>query len=294
MTQRFNLKHLLSVVVIVAIFNVKADDFETVRMKSTAGAGVGAILMDEATLLNPAPLAFFDVTALYFQLGKSDIMVDDSPFGASKANLTSFIISDAGGHFKGSISYQAQVEGEHSKDRYSISIAAPMGEVSSMGVTYRHTKEVLKFDTYDEKSTYDQFTLGIFHALKPQFTIGLLLIDPFKKVPTDTKVILGMQYNYENFLTLMGDVGANYDEDLGNTLLLRAALQVKILEDFYLRFGTFSDKVEESNGNGFGVGWIQPKLVINFAIKNSKFYNYADTLSIKRKKESSFSLAYRF
>ena len=41
--------------------------FQTTRLKSTGGAGVASILMDEATFLNPAPLAFFNLTAVLLQ-----------------------------------------------------------------------------------------------------------------------------------------------------------------------------------------------------------------------------------
>ena len=40
---------------------------QTTRIQSSAGVGVGAVLLDEATLLNPAPMAFYQIGAIYYQ-----------------------------------------------------------------------------------------------------------------------------------------------------------------------------------------------------------------------------------
>ncbi len=42
----------------------RVHDFETTRLKSTSGAGVGSILLEEAAVLNPASLSFFSISYL--------------------------------------------------------------------------------------------------------------------------------------------------------------------------------------------------------------------------------------
>ena len=45
---------------------------------------------------------------------------------------------------------------------------------------------------------------------------------------------------------------------------------MRILDDFYMRFGAFNDKAREEKGNGYGLGWVQPRLAFEFALKNTK------------------------
>ena len=52
-----------------SIANIK-NLHQTTRMQSSAGVGVGAVLLDEATLLNPAPMAFYQIGAIYYQQEK--------------------------------------------------------------------------------------------------------------------------------------------------------------------------------------------------------------------------------
>ena len=70
---------------------------------------------------------------------------------------------------------------------------------------------------------------------------------------------------------------------------------MKIYNDFYLRAGFFDDKIQQEKGSGFGIGWIQPKLTFNFAVKN---YSTFESVILKQEneeiKESSFSVSYRF
>ena len=85
MTQKFKL--IWSRILIVSIALIlssnslfaRVRNFETARLKSTAGAGVGSVLMDESTILNPAPIAFFNVSSVYVARIGTNITSDD-PF----------------------------------------------------------------------------------------------------------------------------------------------------------------------------------------------------------------------
>ena len=57
-------------------------NFETTRLKSTAGAGVASLLIDESTILNPAPMAFFNLASFYIQ--RSDQKTSTTENGIKK------------------------------------------------------------------------------------------------------------------------------------------------------------------------------------------------------------------
>jgi hypothetical protein len=72
-------------------------------------------------------------------------------------------------------------------------------------------------------------------------------------------------------------------------------MQIKVLDDFYLRVGGFNDKARLETGSGFGLAWIQPRLSFEFAIKNTK---RAQDTTLQQTdatfKESSFAASIRF
>ncbi len=279
----------------------KIPDFETTRLKSTGGAGVASILMDEATILNPAPLTFFQNGSFYFQKSNSQInrtpndLNQNAPI-TQKNDQLSFIASDAKGNLNGSISYIKQEHRYSERKRFSASLAYPTGKKSSFGIAYRHTKEALSTDNINFKnSTYKQTTFGVIHALNSSFTIGMVVIDPFKKRPEETRSLIGIQYVYQDFISLMLDGGADYSDKLDKTALWKAAVQIKLLQDFYLRTGAFEDQGKREKGTGIGLGWIQPRLVINFALKNTDVLENKENFQNPEEiKETSFSLSYRF
>ncbi len=65
------LTHLLS----LTICHAKIRDFETTRLQSTSGAGVATILVNEASVLNPATIVFVPVSSFYYQNGNSKFEV---------------------------------------------------------------------------------------------------------------------------------------------------------------------------------------------------------------------------
>lgn len=271
--------------------------FETTRMKSTAGAGVGAILMEESTILNPAPLAFYQASSLFYQRTSLTVepTAEDRPFSSNESKSNAFIVTDAKGGTSGSISYINQHENDHERRTIALSLASTVGKKSAFGVSYRFVTDTPSLSSGDQKEKYKQATLGITHVINPSFSLGLVAVDPLKARPNETRGLVGGQYVFEEFISLMLDAGADYNEDLAETLVLRAATQIKIYQDFYLRFGTFSDKGLSEKGTGVGIGWIQPKLVLELALKNKTVNeNIERAIQGSKDRETSFSLAYRF
>jgi len=277
--------------------NARVHDYETTRLKSTAGAGIGSVLMDEATILNPAPIAFYTNSAVYISQTGIDVTNQDDPTSPIvESKMRGFIISDSKGSLNGSISLLKQVENGDTRERLAAALAAPIGDKSSMGITYRKTKDKNVTKTGESiNDNYSQIVVGVTHSITPSFSIGLIAIDPMQAHPDDTKGIVGFQYLYKSFISVMFDIGTDYRENLSNKLLYRTGVQFKIFSDFYLRVGLFNDKGQGEKGNGFGIGWVQPKLVIDFAVKNTNVFKDLDALKEGQDiLESSFSLSYRF
>ncbi|HLE09690.1 MAG: hypothetical protein A2504_02220 [Bdellovibrionales bacterium RIFOXYD12_FULL_39_22] len=281
-------------------FAVTYYNDETTRLKSTAGAGVGSILMDEATILNPAPIAFFNVTSLYYQASSASFANrDETRFTSNPPDpeQSAFIISDASSALKGSASYQKNIFDFSQRERYALSVAANFSPQSAFGVAYKVTKERNREDSADNitKQTYKQFTFGITHVVSDALSLGLLLVDPFKERPGDRFAAVGVQYLYAGFISLMLDGGADYSQNFKNSAFAAAAIQFKIFSDFFLRFGMFNNRRDSSSGNGVGVGWVQPRLVLELSMKNSTFTESTKVDSEKMDlQETAFSISMRF
>jgi len=273
-------------------------DFQTTRLISTGGTGVGSILMDEATLLNPAPLAFFTVTSFYAQKTKTsfDDKTNTPPTNIPKTDNWGFIASDGNGNLGASISYQKQKSGGSERKRWAAAMAIPADKTSAMGISIRRTSDRDSRDsiTYEESSNC-QFVLGVTHAVNSSFTLGLVVIDPTKRIQNDTKALVGIQYVYQEFIAIMIDGGTDYTQTMREKSQYHAALQFKVFSDVFLRAGVFEDKAKHERGNGAGLGWVTPKLVFEAAIGSKSLVAYENIRTKKQEaKEASFSLSYRF
>jgi hypothetical protein len=281
-------------------FNVVArvHPYETTRLKSTGGAGVGSILLDESAVLNPAPLAFYNTGTIYVQ--KIDAAYDtESVNGVTTTEDTtkSVMVSDAKGNLKGSLGYFHQIEGNAKRKRISGSVASRVGGNSAMGVAYWHTKDYNDLaENPETEDKYNQVVFGVSHALNQEFSMGVIVIDPLKVKPEDNRFVVGFQYLYREFIALMTDVGSNYNYDLSPNLLYRAAIQFKFYNDFYARIGIFDDKMLMEKGNGIGLSWVGPKLILDGAFKNTspKGESLSDISYGTKVRELSMSLSYLF
>lgn len=272
----------------------KMHEFETTHLKSRAGSGVAGIFMEEAAFLNPASLSFFNGNSIYFQRDMLDLKDKDGKVLQEPKN-TAFVLSEGNQNLSGSLSYVDQEEGDLKRKRYGLSLSAPLNAKSAMGVSVRKSED--KNTVSGTQKKYYQTVLGVTHALSPQTTMGVVVYDAFKSQGQATRAILGFQHIFAEYVTLSFDLGANWhNEEIGDTLVYKGAAQIKVWNDFFLRFGVFEDKDLEEKGNGFGVSWIQPRLALEFAIKNTKeleSVRYARTEESKIK-ETSFAVSLRF
>ncbi len=274
--------------------------FETTRMKGTAGAGVASLLMDESTYLNPASIAYFQKGSIYYQHSGIDSTQTSSnesaPAQTQEFASTSVILSDSKGLTGGSFSYNDIDYQGQSRKRFAASFARPIGKKSSLGATASYTKEdVFNDDGVLEKREYKQTTFGVIHVVDEALSLGFTVHDPFKERENETRATTGIQYVVKDILTIMMDAGADYNNRLSDTVVWKAAAQIRLFSDFYARFGTFNDKGTQQKGSGVGLGWMQPRLNIELAMKNTDILESENLQQNSEEiKESSFSLSYRF
>jgi hypothetical protein len=249
-------------------------------MKSTAGAGVASILMDETAILNPAPIAFFNETSFYLQKlsttsHKAQVTNSDEGTNSNseviplKSDSYGVILSDGKNQLKGSLSLQKQQEFGRERERISVAGGMPAGQLSSFGILYRWTKDS-NIEGPKEEDKYHQLTVGAIHAINENLSFGAIIVDPLGIKKDDMNAVLGTQYLFEKIISFMVDIGGNYDKDLTETFFYKAATQLNFFDDFYVRVGTFKDKGLNEKGNGMGVSWLTPKLLIELAYKNTK------------------------
>lgn len=246
---------------------------QTTRMQSSAGVGVGAVLLDEATLLNPAPMAFYQIGAIYYQQEKLS-GVDDQ----TQQKSTLMIASDSKGPVGGSVSY---IDNELGKN-LNVSLATPVAEKSALGITYRNHRPF----NGEEKTTFD---LGISHAITEFFTFGAVLKNPQRVDGHDTRLVVGSQFVYEEFISLMVDFGTDWKNEIAEDLQYGGAIQFKTFSDIYLRMGTSRDKKLNTGQSGVGVSWVSPKIIVSLSASNIEDMNKNE-----KSKNSSFAVSYKF
>ncbi|MCK5883787.1 MAG: hypothetical protein KAG61_08875 [Bacteriovoracaceae bacterium] len=274
------------------------QDIWTTRLKSTSGAGVASLLIDESTMLNPAPMAFYNRSYIYYEYTKSDIAISDESGhpDPKRSKENTVVTSDGAQKVKGSFSYTVQNHDRGYRKRISASTAYPMSKKASMGITYRYTKDTSYENGVEQKqSTNNQMVIGFYHQVKSYFSLGMTFTDPLKNVENETIALVGGQLSYQDMISFMFDAGANYYEDMADTFLFRGGLQLKMLSDFLLRFGYSRDNGRKESGNSMGVTWVSPRLILNFALRNIKVEK--DILLNQRQekiRESSFSMSLHF
>ncbi len=271
----------------------KVHEFETTRLKSTAGTGVAGILSEEAAFLNPASLAFHESASLYLQ--RDMLQLKDSNGNIiQKPKSTGVVLSDGNPNLSGSISYTFQEEGVFKRKKWGIATSAPLSKESALGASLRKVKD----ENTSAKTSVDyyQTVFGVTHSIDPQTSLGVVVYDAFNSAAKETKAIVGAQHIFVDYITLMFDLGANYNSDeISDSLLYRGGIQVRVLNDFYLRFGAFNDKEKQEKGNGFGLAWDQPKISLGFALKNTKQEANTTLARAESKlRETSFSASFKF
>ena len=289
----------------------KVHNYETTRLKATSGAGVGSILCNEATVLNPASIAFFTNSSFYLQRERfAHHFPEDQDqnrdhgrgfeqYYAKHSRSLGVIAADAKGKMRGALGHFDQREGPYKRRQLAFAVASPVTRNSSLGLLYQNTKD----ETLAGPSLMPgvvrshQLTLGTTHIVDKTFTIGVIASNLLgggqgRGIP----VTAGGQYIFRGILTFIVDLGASYFGDLSQSGLLRGALQLNFAQNFFLRAGLFKDHALGEKGNGLGLSWVGPRLVLEAAVKKTKKMASAETVAGMplAMTETSFAISYFF
>jgi hypothetical protein len=237
-------------------------------------------------------LAFFQNASVYVQ--KDDSTFTEGSRAGSTPKSTAIDLADGNPNLAGSVSFSKQEEANIERQRWGLSLSGLATERSAFGVSVRSSNDKNILTNTTDK--YYQTVAGISHAIDEKSSMGITLVDPFKSIAHETKILFGVQLVTLNYITLNADFGGDYNAiDVSKALIYKGSMQVKVLDDFYVRFGGFSDKIKNESGNGYGLAWVQPRLSFEFAYKNTE--SAADALlgtSEYRTKETSLSASIRF
>lgn len=276
--------------------SAKVRDFETTRLRSSAGAGVAAILVNETAILNPASIVFIPISSFYYQKGSSNLESKsiDRTSDFSTGNDQMYLISDSTTQLKGTFSYQDQADNQFTRKRFTSSLASNVTRNTSVGILYRYTMDHDKI--IDEDDNFHQAILGFTHINSSKLSFGGTLVDPFLSNKEDARVILGIQYSLTENLLFLLDAGTNFNDKPNDNTLYKGALQLNFFKDLFLRGGQFYDRASHLKGAAWGISWIGPRLSLEYATKTSEVLeDYSDYL-FKGEKiiESSVSIAIVF
>lgn len=269
-------------------------EFQTTRLQSTSGAGVATILVNETSVLNPAPIVFVPVSGFYYQKGKSEL---DTPSEERTTNYPDgssqmYLLSDSTTKLKGTFSYQDHSENSYRRRRFTSSVANNSGKKTSYGILYRYTMDNYK----DEEITFHQGVFGFTHIHSDDLILGGVLVDPFLSNKRDALALIGFQYSLTSNFFLIVDGGANFNDDPEKNTVSRGAVQVNFFRDLYLRAGQFHDKNTNTKGSSWGISWIGPRLSLEYAYKTSEIIqdNSDDLYKDEQIIETSLSFALIF
>ena len=190
-------------------------------------------------------------------------------------------MADHDGPVKGGLAYLKQDENNYQRQQIVTHGAAALSPSSSVGISYRYLQDTLPKNSKHRHQINHQFSMGMIHVLEEKTIIGLVLIDPTRTTPGEERAMGGLQYAFADKLTLIIDVGTQYTKDVKDKYLWRGAVQLQLFDDFFFRVGKFYDNMRASKGYGWGVGWVGPKLGVEFAQKftdqfGDKSYIYHD------------------
>ena len=251
-------------------------EFQTTRLNSTAGTGIASVLATESAILNPAASAFFSGSSISYHSYKTSLRKESDDRDAANDDFPSrnksqgLFMSDHDGPVKGGIAYIMQDENNFERSQVIAHGAALVSDHTSMGFAYKYIYDTFPKSFKHRHSASHQLSAGTTHIVDDKTIIGLVIVDPTRTTPDEERIIAGFQYQIASKLSLLGDAGTQYTKDVKDKYLWRAAVQLQLFDDFFLRVGKFYDNVRENKGTGWGVGWLGPKLGVEFAQKFSE------------------------
>ena len=252
----------------LAFSEAKLLKFETARLSQVAGTGVASLLINESTILNPAAIAFFKDSTLYYQRTTEELdEKSDERAGNFKEGLSEFYsISDTTTSLKGSFSYLYLNNADGKRKKVSLSGGAPIGAKTALGLIISRVEEESEIQDGD----YTQITVGAIHNVTQNLILGFTYVDPARAVGEYSHYTVGVQYRFNEYFTVMGDAGSGDVANPDKSSFNRLALQIAATERLFFRYGISYDRFTTLKTVGYGLSWVGPKFALELAIKREE------------------------
>jgi hypothetical protein len=270
--------------------------FQTTRLMSSAGAGVGSLLVTESAILNPASVAFFSGTDTAYQKVSTSLKSKNPERAAdgrafSRTNRSEgFFLFDNQGDAKGGVSLQQQRENAFYRQRMTGTMASMLTPTLSFGLTYRHTEDRrAPWAFADKHKTSHSVVAGISYVVSEKISLGVVWEDVGRATPGESKAQAGIQLSVFDKIALILDGGADPAGDLKDNHLWRAAIQLQAFNDFLIRGGRFQDNTLNQEGFAWGGSWAGPKLGVDVAFRESNQMDQEKGYLYPREKITDFS-----
>lgn len=259
----------LSVLQIPSLYAYEGiSDFETTRLKSTGGAGIGSILLNEAVILNPASIGFMQNSSILYQKDRSKLNNDSDTRSSDykKGNSELILITDTSSTLNGGISYQYQNIEAGKRTRLTATAAAPVSKSTVLGFGIAYTQE----ESYLYDKDYTHFIIGLTHVESKKLSYGIIVKDPSQTAAEYFEVGAGFQYTLNSFVSFIGDIGTGDMENYEDHSYTKYAIQLNSFKDWHFRYGQFSNESTNLKGHGYGASWVGPRFSIDYAYKLSE------------------------
>jgi len=276
-------------------------NWQTTKTSSLGGAGIAAPTLVEGLYLNPAMFAYFANSSFYFQNKDGSIKPVStnrtSQFGNAKhPEGFSAAITDGSNTAKGGFSYTDQEESGTERKKYSFGFGNTIDGNSAFGISYSYVQDKFSEGSLTKENKLHVASLGYLHILDPKLSFALTWNDPTWADRMNSKTVAGVHYRPFEKLSVLLDFGFDVKRSINKTFYYATGIELEFYTDLYARFGIFQDKIFNLEGQGFGIGWVGPRLGLELAMKTSKrkdeFITYL--INDEKLKETELSLIYLF
>lgn len=276
-------------------------NWQSTKTASLGGAGIASPTMTEGLYLNPAMFAFFTNSSFYFQNKDSSLepvnTARTTQFGdQNPPEGFSAAITDGSNNAKGGFSYTDQEESATKRKKYSFGFGNTIDGNSSLGISYSYVQEQFNEGSNEINNKLHIGSIGYLNILSPQLSFAVTWNDPAWSDRYNSKTILGIHYTPVERISLLLDFGHDIKRSVNKTFNYAVATEIEVYTDIYARFGMFQDKILNIEGQGFGLGWVGPRLGLEFAMKKTKRKDNFNIFLLENEslKETELSLVYLF
>lgn len=249
-----------------------ASDFQSPRTAALGGAGHAAPLLTDSIYLNPSYVSF--IPAYVFSTNYGFYRGDQQASGnyASHGHILNVAIQDGRNEF-----FQAGVGGTLKEDSKLLNVGASKSILKILGIGFGG-----KF-IFPNPGNGDKARDGIFSTtvIAAKWLQAAVIVDnvfdgrAMKAQGLYREFILGTKFSIQNLAFVYLD--PHYAPNIPNQPRFgyENGLELTPLQDIFLRLGMFRNSNIPELGNirgrgyGFGLGWIAPRLSLDYGLKRT-------------------------